>query len=173
MRGISWYDHEKTKEGTNMLTQQRSQLPHDIEAEQRTLGGIIFDPETIDLVVDFLKLDDFHLEKHRLIYGAMLYRYVRREPMDCIILCDDLENAGELEQVGGASYVTTLAHCAPTDNTVEHYGRIVRKNAQYRELIWVGTKIGKIGYSDKKDAVSKAQDLISLFVRSLTMRAAS
>jgi replicative DNA helicase len=107
----------------------KTQQPHDIRAEQRVLGGILCDPDNIVSVAGFLKADDFHLEKHRLIYEAMLARVAKQEPMDFITICDDLENAGNLERAGGASYITSLTRLGPT-NLVEHYGRIVHKEEQ-------------------------------------------
>jgi replicative DNA helicase len=136
------------------------QLPNNTEAEKAVLGSILIDGETITLVADFLKPEDFYRNAHRLIYNAMLNLHARHEPADDITLIEELERANQLEQVDGASYIFSLLNHVPTTGNAEFYGRIVKKKAEMRALIRASTQIAQFAYSEDADAVLKAEELV-------------
>ena len=127
------------------------QPPHNIEAEQSTLGSLIIDPEAYIRVAEFLKPDDFYREGHRAIFAAISDLNERRQPADLITLCDELARRGVLDEVGGPSYVTTLVNLVPTSAHVEHYGHIVERTATLRRLIAAAGQIAQLAYQDNDD----------------------
>src|SRR3954447_21735023 len=137
-------------------------LPQNIEAECGVLGSIIIDPEAIVQVADFLLSEDFYRDAHRVIYQTILQLYEHREPADFITICDELERANKLEEVGGASYITSLINQVPTSGNVEYYGRIVERTAILRRLIHAAGQIAAIAYEegDANIALDKAEQLI-------------
>ena len=135
-------------------------LPQNIEAECGVLGSIIIDPEALALVADFLHAEDFYRDAHRTIYDAASHLYERREPPDFLMLCDELERRHKLEDVGGASYITSLVNQVPTSGNVEHYGRIVERNAILRRLIHGAGQIAAAAYEEADDALEQAESLI-------------
>lgn len=137
-------------------------LPQNIEAERGVLGSIIIDPEAIVQVADFLAADDFYRDAHRTIYEVILQLYEQREAADFITICDELERRSKLEDVGGASYITSLINQVPTSGNVEYYGRIVERTAILRRLIHAAGEIAAIAYDevDANLALEKAEQLI-------------
>ncbi len=137
-------------------------LPQNIEAECGVLGSIIIDPEAIVQVSDFLSPDDFYRDAHRTIYEVILQLYEEHEPADFITICDELERRNKLEEVGGASYITSLINQVPTSGNVEFYGRIVERTAILRRLIHAAGQIAAIAYQegDADIALDKAEQLI-------------
>jgi replicative DNA helicase len=137
-------------------------LPQNIEAECGVLGSIIIDPEAIVQVADFLHSDDFYRDAHRTIYEVILQLYEQREPADFITICDELERRNRLEEVGGASYITSLINQVPTSGNVEFYGRIVERTSILRRLIHAAGQIAAIAYEegDADVALDKAEQLI-------------
>ena len=137
-------------------------LPQNIEAECGVLGSIIIDPEAIVQVSDFLHPDDFYRDAHRTIYEVILQLYEEHEPADFITICDELERRSKLEEVGGASYITSLVNQVPTSGNVEFYGRIVERTAILRRLIHAAGQIAAIAYEevDADIALDKAEKLI-------------
>ncbi len=137
-------------------------LPQNIEAECGVLGSIIIDPEAIVQVSDFLRPDDFYRDAHRTIYEVILQLYEEHEPADFITICDELERRNKLEEVGGASYITSLINQVPTSGNVEFYGRIVERTAILRRLIHAAGQIAAIAYQegDADIALDKAEQLI-------------
>jgi replicative DNA helicase len=137
-------------------------LPQNIEAECGVLGSIIIDPEAIVQVSDFLRADDFYRDAHRTIYEVILQLYEEHEPADFITICDELERRNRLEEVGGASYITSLINQVPTSGNVEYYGRIVERASILRRLIHAAGQIAAIAYesNDAEAALEKAEQLI-------------
>ncbi len=137
-------------------------LPQNIEAECGALGSIIIDPEAIVQVSDFLHADDFYRDAHRTIYEVILQLYEEHEPADFITICDELERRNKLEEVGGASYITSLINQVPTSGNVEFYARIVERTAILRRLIHAAGQIAAIAYEegDADIALDKAEQLI-------------
>ncbi len=123
-------------------------LPQNIEAEAGVLGSIIIDPEAIVQISDFLRADDFYRDAHRTIYEVILQLYEEHEPADFITICDELERRGKLEDVGGASYITSLINQVPTSGNVEFYGRIVERTSILRRLIHAAGQIAAIAYEE-------------------------
>jgi len=137
-------------------------LPQNIEAECGVLGSIIIDPEAIVQISDFLRPDDFYRDAHRTIFEVILQLYEEHEPADFITICDELERRNKLEEVGGASYITSLINQVPTSGNVEFYGRIVERTAILRRLIHAAGQIAAIAYEegDADIALDKAEQLI-------------
>ncbi|TMC88258.1 MAG: replicative DNA helicase [Chloroflexi bacterium] len=137
-------------------------LPQNIEAECGVLGSIIIDPEAIVQVAEFLFPDDFYRDAHRTIYEVIIQLYEQRQPADFITICDELERRNKLEDVGGASYITSLINLVPTSGNVEYYGRIVERNAILRRLIEAAGQIAAVAYQeeDADIALDKAEQLI-------------
>jgi replicative DNA helicase len=137
-------------------------LPQNIEAECGVLGSIIIDPEAIVQVADFLHPDDFYRDAHRTIYEVILHLYEQHEPADFITICDELERNNKLEEVGGASYITSLINQVPTSGNVEYYGRIVERTSILRRLIHAAGQIAAIAYEegDADVALDRAEQLI-------------
>ena len=137
-------------------------LPQNIEAECGVLGSIIIDPEAIVQISDFLRSDDFYRDAHRTIFEVILQLFEKREPADFITISDELERRGKLEEVGGASYITSLINQVPTSGNVEYYGRIVERASILRRLIHAAGQIAAVAYdsSDADAALEKAEQLI-------------
>jgi replicative DNA helicase len=137
-------------------------LPQNIEAEAAVLGSILIDPEAIVQVADYLRPEDFYRDAHRVIYQAALELYEQREPADLITLTDELLRREKLEEVGGASYVSSLANQVPTSANVDHYGRIVERTATLRRLIHAAGQIAAVAYSepDANAALDQAERLV-------------
>jgi len=137
-------------------------LPQNIEAECGVLGSIIIDPEAITQVSDFLQPEDFYRDAHRTIYEVILHLYQGGEPADFITICDELERRNQLDDVGGASYITSLINQVPTSGNVEYYGHIVERTSTLRRLIHAAGQIAATAYEegDADVALDKAEQLI-------------
>jgi replicative DNA helicase len=138
-------------------------LPANLEAERAVLGALLIDSEAITDIVSFLKAGDFHRERHAVIYTARVDLYERREPGDFVTLVDELRRRGQLEAVGGASYLTDLINDVPTAAHVEHYAHIVEHCAIMRRLVGAGGRIAGIGYENAPDvdeALNRAEQLL-------------
>ena len=125
--------------------------PQNIEAEQSVLGGILIENEAINRVMEILAPEDFYREAHRKIYHALIELSERDEPADLITTTNELRKKGELEMVGGASYLAYLIDSVPSAANIEYYARIVKEKAILRKLIETSTEIITQSYEDRTD----------------------
>ncbi|HUX85827.1 MAG TPA: replicative DNA helicase [Chloroflexota bacterium] len=145
------------------MTLAERTVPANIEAERAVLGSLLIDSEAIGEIASFLKPEDFYRERHRVIYSARNDLYDRREPGDLVTLVDELRRRGQLEAVGGVSYLTELASDVPTATHVEYYAHIIERCALMRRLIDAAGQIATIGYenpSDVDDALDRAEQAL-------------
>ncbi len=126
-------------------------VPFDLQAERATLGAILLERDAIITIAPWLPSEYFYLEKHALIYEAMLACYNRREPPDLATVAAELRRQERLELVGGLGYLSDLAAEVPTAVHIEYYARVVERTAVLRRLIEAGGKIAALGYDETAD----------------------
>ena len=143
--------------------------PQNIEAEQSVLGSLLLDRDAVLKVSAFLRPEDFYRQSHSLVYKAILDLHERRQPADLITLCDELERRGQLDEVGGPSYLTSLINAVPTPVYVEDYGRIVERAAVLRRLIGAAGEIAGIAY-EEADEVDQIIDRAEQIIFSVAQR---
>lgn len=120
--------------------------PHDLLAEQSTLGGMMLSQEAVAEVVEVVHSNDFFVPKHELIYAAILKLYSRSEPTDVVTVADELIKQGIIQRVGGAEYLHELTGMVPTAANASFYAQIVQEKAVLRRLVDAGTRIAKLGF---------------------------
>ena len=134
-----------------MTTTPDKTVPHNTEAEEAVLGSLLIDPEAIFRVSTFLKPDDFYIIKNGWIYDAVLNLHERRQPIDFVTVCDELENREQLDEIGGAAYISSLISVVPTAIHIEAYGHIVERTALRRRLISVASQIASFAYEEDQN----------------------
>ncbi|MFE2585447.1 replicative DNA helicase [Streptomyces sp. NPDC059378] len=145
--------------------------PHDLDAEQSVLGGMLLSRDAIGEVTELITAADFYKPAHETIYSAILGVYAKGEPADPITIAAELTKRGELNKIGGASYLHTLVQTVPTAANAEYYAEIVHERAVLRRLTEAGTRIAQLGYSaegELDDIVAKAQTEVLAAVEART-----
>jgi replicative DNA helicase len=135
-------------------------MPHNLEAEQSTLGGMLLSQEAVAEVFEAVSGSDFYAPKHELIFNAVLTLFGRGEPTDVIAVSDELNKSGNLLKAGGADYLHSLTSYVPTAANASYYAKIVSDKAIMRRLIEAGTRIAQSGYENQgevEDLVNQAQ----------------
>ncbi len=125
--------------------------PQNIEAEQSVLGSLMLDKDAIIRIADILKPDDFYRGIHSDIYQVMLELYDKNEPIDLLSLTNRLEEKKQLEEIGGASYLTSLVNLVPTAAHIVHYAKIVKHKKVLRDLIETSEQITQLSYQEPED----------------------
>lgn len=131
--------------------------PQNIEAEQSVLGALMLDKDAIINVANLIHPGDFYKNDHNLIFEAMIDLYEKREPIDLLSLSNRLEEKGQLEKIGGSSYLTSLVNSVPSSSNIVHYAKVVQKKSTLRKLIGVAGEITELGYNESED-VEKVLD---------------
>ncbi|PDW02339.1 replicative DNA helicase [Candidatus Viridilinea mediisalina] len=126
-------------------------VPYDLQAERATLGSILLEREAIIAIAAWLLPEFFYLEKHALIYEAMLACYNRREPPDLATVAAELRRQERLDLVGGIAFLGELVTEVPTAVHIEYYARNVERTAVLRRLIEAGGRIAAMGYNEAEE----------------------
>ncbi|MDA0207863.1 MAG: replicative DNA helicase [bacterium] len=125
--------------------------PHNIEAEESVLGGILIDPEALMKVVDTLTGEDFYRDQHRILFEAILDLFEKHEPIDILTVGNKLEEDNHLTQIGGRTRLVELSNRVTTAGNIRHYAEIVQKKATLRRLISTASHITELGYKESEE----------------------
>jgi replicative DNA helicase len=125
--------------------------PQNLEAEMALLGSILVDREIMGIVGEIVRSEDFYAHVHESIYAVLQHLYDRGEPLDKITVAEELKRRGQLENVGGLSYLSSLMDTVQTAASAAYYAKIVREKAVLRGLIHAGTRITQLGFENEED----------------------
>src|SRR5665213_479757 len=122
------------------LTFERG-LPANQDAERFVLGSILLNQDTYFQVAGAVEPEDFSLESHRRIFARMKDLYDRGERIDRVTMANELMKQGQIESVGGFSYLVSLDEGLPALSNLDSYIRIVKDKATLRKLIFSAQKV--------------------------------
>lgn len=125
--------------------------PHNLDAERALLGAIILKPETMHDISAVVYPESFYADKHREIYRAIFETFAKGDPIDLLSVSTKLKSAGQLERVGGASYLADLIETVPAAGNAMYYATEVQNKATLRGLIHAADDIAELGYSDPEN----------------------
>jgi replicative DNA helicase len=126
------------------------QPPHNLEAEEAVLGAVLAAGRLLGEVAALLEEVDFYRPAHRAIWRAILRLADRGQPTDPVTVLGELDNSGELSDVGGGPFLHTLVEAVPTVANAGHYARLVADTARRRRVIDLGIRLA---HSDADPAV--------------------
>jgi len=110
-------------------------MPYDEDAERAILGSLIAYPNIIGSVLTKLKINDFYLQKHKIIYEAIIDLFNQGKPLEIIILKDELSKRGKLEFVGGISYLYQISDESVPPDTAFQIVDIIKEKSILRSLV--------------------------------------
>jgi len=142
--------------------------PQSNEAEIAVIGSMLLEKDAIGQAIEFLDGSAFYREAHRKIFTTIVKLYDKNKPIDIVTLVEELRNSNMLEDVGGPSYITSIASSVPTAANISHYARIVREKAILRNLISTATQIVSESY-DNITPVDKLLDKAERMIFDITM----
>ncbi len=130
--------------------------PHDLQAEQALVGGLLLEPEQYDFIDGKVDEEDFFAPTHGMVFAAMTALRKRQQPIDPVLLQYELKNEGRLDAIGGVAGLTALTDAATTGANVEHYAEIIQELAALRRLI----KVSKEAIAAASAPDARATDLL-------------
>src|SRR6476469_4973579 len=116
-------------------------LPHNLEAEKCVLGAILITNQAFNQAAEVIDSHDFFRDAHRRIFEKMIALTDRNEPVDLVTLTDELIRSGEIEDVGGPAYISSLTDGVPRSANVEFYARIVKEKSTLRKMISAANEV--------------------------------
>lgn len=134
--------------------------PQDLLAEQSVLGSIFISPDKLIMVREFISPDDFYKYSHKIIFKAMITLADRNDAIDATTVRTILDDQGDLQNIGGLSYIVELVNSVPTSANAEYYAKIVSEKAMLRDIIARLTDAVNLSYegaSSPGDIIARAE----------------
>ncbi|GEM48725.1 replicative DNA helicase [Deinococcus cellulosilyticus] len=138
--------------------------PNSLDAEVAVLGAVLLDNDTLAVLTDVTP-EMFYRESHRRIWQAMKNIESRGgdNPIDLVTLSEELRTRGQLDEIGGATYLIGLSESVPTAVYAEYYARILKEKHALRQLIHNSGRIMQMAYESElpvDEIQDRAQQLI-------------
>ena len=153
--------------------------PHNLDAEQSVLGGMMLDggEERTQKVLSILKPESFYNRTHGAMFEAMRELLKRNQPIDLLTLSDEMERRGTLEHSGGFAYIAEMCKNVPSVANIVHYAMAIRdcameryaiqKLAEATEMLYLRSTMGA---AEKLEAVSTLTSQISDYAKTGSRR---
>lgn len=137
--------------------------PQNIEAEQAVLGSVLLDSESLFAVTEILHPEDFYERAHRFIYEVVLLLSETGSAIDLVTVTEELRRQDKLDQVGGPSYIASIAGAVPSSANAAYYANIVAQKSTLRALISASGEIAAKCFDqgdDVEDVLDEAEQKI-------------
>lgn len=132
--------------------------PMSVESEACLLGGLLLNNEAWDRVGDILTDADFYRHEHKLIYAAIGALINASKPADIFTVFDHLQRQQHDEQIGGLTYLNSLAQYVPSSANIRRYAEIVRERSILRKLIAAGDEIAASAFNTQGRPIADIAD---------------
>jgi hypothetical protein len=158
-------DQDKNRPTRKRSASDRRVPPHNIAAEQSSIGAALLSQSAATAIVERLGAGDYYKPAHQHIAHAIRRLVADGSHVDVITVSDELRRAGLLDEVGGMEYLVELQNTTPAVSAAPHYAKIVHDCAVLRRMLYAAADIADAAYShdDPAEAVAQAQQaLVSL-----------
>jgi len=125
--------------------------PQAKELEEAILGACMIERGALAEVQDILTDTRFYLEKHQVIFRAMLNLDAKNQPIDILTVSEELTRMGKLEEIGGAYEVVKLTNAVVSAANIVTHARIVQQKWISRRIIDLGGQLVQLGYDETLD----------------------
>ena len=122
------------------------------EIEASVLGAMMIEKEAVPKAIELLSPESFYLKEHRLIFEAMASLFDASEPIDTVTLYEELKKREQLEEVGGAVYISKLSQNISSAANIEYHAKIILEKQILRGLITSSHEIARAAYEGTEDA---------------------
>lgn len=122
------------------------------EVEASILGAMLIEKEAVPKAIELLTPQSFYLKEHRLIFEAMQSLFESGEPIDTVTVYEELKKRNQIEEVGGAVYISKLSQNISSAANVQYHAKIVLEKEILRGLISSAHEIASTAYSGNEDA---------------------
>ena len=115
---------------------KREPLPSNLEAERTLLGILLMGEESDwDEVADCLREEDFFQPAHKTIFSHIQDLYRKGQNADPVTVANALKKQDNLDQIGGASYLSDLIHGLASKANIRAYAGITAEKSLLRRII--------------------------------------
>jgi len=142
----------KPNNGVDQIIPADVKPPSEPEIEASVLGAMMIEKEAVPKALELLSVESFYLKSHKLIYDAMTSLFDAGEPIDTVTLYEELKKRDQLDEVGGAVYLSKLSQNITSAANIEYHSKIIIEKQILRGLISSAHEIARSAYEGADDA---------------------
>lgn len=143
--------------------------PFNLEAERSVLGSCLIDRDSLLIVIESLRAEDFYDPRHRTAFEIIASMAEQDFAVDSLTFREEVRKRGIEDRLGGLPFVAELMDAVTTTANVEYHIGIVRDKSVHRGLITVGGDISRMGFSEEigiDEALETAEQKVFEIARS-------
>ena len=125
--------------------------PYSREAEEAVLGSVLINPESYYEISEVIKPDDFYIIRNQWIWRSYIRLHERRVPIDILTVSEDLQEQGQLGEIGGQAYLLGLVNQTPSSLHGAAYAQFVEQAAIRRRMLTAANEMARLAYDQEKD----------------------
>lgn len=151
--------------------------PQAPDLEAAVLGTLMLESEAADAVLPLLKTPEcLYVPANQKVYAAIQSLYRKGSAIDLLTVTEELRKTGDLEDVGGMYYLTTLTADVATSAHLDSHVRIVLEKYMQREIIRIAGEAMNAAYEgaddvfDQLDAVQQDFALVNDSIRTSNIK---
>mgnify|MGYP000956936651 CR=1 FL=1 len=133
--------------------------PQAVDLEEAVLGAMLLQMDAAPKVVSILKPDVFYLDKHQVIYKAILELHNNSRPIDILTVTDKLRSNGDIDRAGGAFGVVQLTNNITSAANIEYHTLILLNYYGLRSIILTCYEALAKAYTDGADSINLSRDI--------------
>ncbi len=149
----------KNKALLTALNESGKLPPQATEIEEIVLGSLMLENSAIDIVQIRLSPETFYKTAHQIIYKAIILLHHRNEAVDIMTVTSELKKLNELDNVGGAFYITQLTSRIASSANIEHHVSILVEQYMKRSVIQCCNNSISESYYEGSDAFDVVEKL--------------
>jgi replicative DNA helicase len=128
------------------MTLPSTPVPHNREAEEAVIGSVLINQEVFYEIDQFLRAEDFYIVRNRWIWAAFTKLSKKKMPIDLLTVSKELEDAGQLTELGGSAYLTEMLGQSPSSLHAVAYAKMVWGDSIRRGMITAANYIATCAY---------------------------
>lgn len=125
--------------------------PQNLDAEKAVISAMIVDKDAIARALETIDVENFYSEAHQKIYVGIIHLFNKGIPVDLVTLNDYLISQGQIDEIGGASYLSEITRILASTANIEYYLNIIKEKAELRKLILSSIETVEDAYTAKDD----------------------
>ena len=127
--------------------------PQAIDFEEAVLGAIMIDKNAMAEVGDILSPAVFYKDSHKEIYQILEKLFQNGQPIDILMVTEQLQQNKKLKFCGGTHYLGELTQKVISSANIEYHARIIVQKHIQRELITTCSDIINDAFDESTDAI--------------------
>ena len=134
--------------------------PHNIDAEESILGGLVLDPKAYDKVKNILASKHFYVSTHSVIYEACKDLGDSNYPIDMMTVTTWLNDRGLLEKIGGTAKLVSVVSRTVSAINIDRYAQLIVEKYREREFLHLCNQASQKGYDNSRNLDARISALM-------------